>query len=206
MKNRVKFILIIIIIILLAFMIFLNVVRNNIKATNDIDILTKSSIFDIIDNVEEIAITCISTDGDMHLTEENKLDFTILYIIKNNQKYQNDINPSKLNIKNEYSSIGKINDEMFLNIAEDFFYNINYEINDYKYYNDNYIELYFEPCNYFTYDKKEIVSNSINRDKYDVIVKYTRSLNEIKNKVYVKYEINFNMKIQDITILSSMIN
>ena len=59
-------------------------VGHHINASNDNDILTKKSAFDIIDNIEEIVIACLSKDGNKHLSLKNKYDITSMYIVKNN--------------------------------------------------------------------------------------------------------------------------
>ena len=82
MKNKLEKVMIIILIILIIIIAFFTT-KKNIKATNDMEILTKNSLFDIIDNIGEIAITCLSTDGNRFFSEEDKIDFTMLYIIKN---------------------------------------------------------------------------------------------------------------------------
>ena len=51
-------------------------VGHHINASNDNDILTKKSAFDIIDNIEEIVIACLSKDGNKHLSLKNKYDIT----------------------------------------------------------------------------------------------------------------------------------
>lgn len=204
MKNKLEKVMIIILIILIIIIAFFTT-KKNIKATNDMEILTKNSLFDIIDNIGEIAITCLSTDGNRFFSEEDKIDFTMLYIIKNKEYYKEAIEFYEPDF-DECQKIGKINKKYFYNIMENLFSNVDYNINNYKYYKNDYIELCFEPCNYSIFDKKEIVDCCLNDNGYEIIVRYKRNLNELKNKVYVKYDFDFNLKIKSIAILSSILN
>lgn len=199
MKNKIMYILV----ICLVTIVFLFFVFNYyIKSVNSAEILTKNDLFDIIDSIEDVVITCIATDGDRHISEENKLDSTVLYLIKYKEKYKDYI----ISDLSEEKSIDKIEVSLFEKITKNIFQDVNFSSNDYKNYKDNYIELNYEPCNYFIYDNKEVISNNIIKNSYEIIIKYERNLNSKKNKVYVKYKFNLNSKIQDITILSSIIN
>ena len=87
MKQKGKVISIFIIIIFIIVTFTVNYSKK-IKASSEIDVLTKNSIFDIIYNVDSIVINCISTDGDKHLSKTNKLDTTVIYIINNIEKFK----------------------------------------------------------------------------------------------------------------------
>lgn len=177
-----------------------------IKASNEIDILTKNSIFDIINSIEDIVITCISTDGNIHITEENKFDITSLYIIKNKQMYKDAIQNVEQDLNSENIIVGKIDFNVFENIVNDLFSKVEYSILDYKHYDENMVNLVVEPCNYSLFDKEDVISLTLCENGYKAICRYKRELNNTNNKVYIKYEFDFDLKIQDITILSSITN
>ena len=82
---------------------------------------------------------------------------------------------------------------------------MDYNIEEYKYYKEGYVELYFEPCNYPMWDKKEVMSFTFKDNKYNLIIKYIRNLNDIQNNIYIKYELDCNLKIQNVSILSSIV-
>ena len=96
--------------------------------SNEKTMLTKNEIFDIIDNIEDIVITSISTDGQNFLSEENKLDATILYIVSNKTKYQEYIiSDYNQDLSSEAISLGKIDYNVFSNIANELFGDIDVE-------------------------------------------------------------------------------
>lgn len=203
MKQKGKIISIFIVIIFFIITFTVNYSKK-IKASSEIDILTKNSIFDIIYNIDSIVINCISTDGDKYLSEDNKLDTTVIYIINNISEFNDHIISCEYD-GSEIRYFGKIDLSNFKEIYLTIFNSIDYNIEEYKYYKDGYIELYFEPCNYPIWDKKEVMSLNFKDNKYNLIVKYTRSLNDIQNKMYVKYELDHNLKIQNVSILSSIV-
>ena len=90
--------------IIITFVTILGVGRH-INASNDNDILTKKSAFDIIDNIEEIVIACLSKDGNKHLSLKNKYDVISMYIVKNNIEY---VIIKETIQKDETVNIGKI--------------------------------------------------------------------------------------------------
>lgn len=205
MKHKLKNIVWISLIFFLAtFTIFS--INSNIKATNEIDILTKKSIFDIIDNIEDIVITCISTDGNKHISEENKMDVTVLYLIKNKEKYKEYIIPSDFENSDEKICIGKVESKVFIDLSKEIFEKIEYNVNEYKNFKDEFINLNFEPCSYSIFDKKDIVCLNRSKTGYRILIKYKRELNNVQNKVYIQYDFDLNLKIQDITILSSIVD
>lgn len=203
MKQKGIFIFIFIIMIFII-VTFTVTYSKKINALTQVDILTKNSIFDIIYNIDNILISSISSDGDKYLSDENKLDTTLTYIINNIEEYKDYIIPCEYNGE-EIRCFGKIEVDKFNKICLSIFDKIDYDINQYKYYNDGYIDLYFEPCNYFIWDKKEVISSSLRGSSYNIILKYTRYLNDKENKVYVKYELDNSLKIQNVIILSSII-
>ena len=71
-------------------------------------ILQRGAFYDIINNVEDVIITCISTDGQKNLDSENKFDSTLLYIIKHKDDYNIvDENPN-LDLNSQMCIIGKV--------------------------------------------------------------------------------------------------
>lgn len=203
MNQRGMFIFIFIVIIFIV-VTFTVTSSKKINALTQVDVLTKNSIFDIIYNIDNILISSISSDGEKYLSDENKLDTTLTYIINNMDEYKNYIIPCEYNGE-EIRCFGKIKKDKFTEILLNIFDEIDCDISQYKYYNDGYIDLYFEPCDYFMCDKKNIISASLRGSSYNITVKYTRYLNDMENKLYVKYELNNSLKIQNVTILSSII-
>ena len=87
-------------------------------------LLTKNAIFDIIEEVEDIVISCITKSGNKSLSEENKLDFIIRYIIDNRQRYSSNIIKEESNSyynKEENILYGKIKEDYFKEILDEFF-------------------------------------------------------------------------------------
>lgn len=199
MKNKIIFVLTTCLIVIVLFFFIFNYY---IKAANTTEILTKNNLFDIIDSIEDVVITCIATDGDRRISEENKLDSIVLYLIKYKEKYKDYI----ISNYDEESIVDKIDVFSFKYIVSSIFQNVAFKFDEYRNYNNDFIELNYEPCNYFIYDTKEVISNNVGNDGYDIIIKYERNLNTKKNKVYVKYQFDIDSKIQDITILSSIMN
>lgn len=203
MKQKGKVISIFIIIIFIIVTFTVNYSKK-IKASSEIDVLTKNSIFDIIYNVDSIIINCISTDGDKHLSKTNKLDTTVIYIINNIEKFKDYIITCEYD-GSEIRCFGKIGLDKFREIYLGLFDSMDYNIEEYKYYKEGYVELYFEPCNYPMWDKKEVMSFTFKDNKYNLIIKYIRNLNDIQNNIYIKYELDCNLKIQNVSILSSIV-
>ena len=175
-----------------------------ISNAKNIDILTKNTIFDIINNVEDVIITCISADGKKNLDDNNKLDATLLYIIK----YKSDFdivenNHSNLDLNAEKITIGKINQKEFENELKNIFTNFRHNILEYKYYDNGFVDLVYEPCDYFTYDSKKLLYATKKDNYYEIVYRYTRYLNNVENNINVKYVLNEKMKIKDVIILSS---
>ena len=172
--------------------------------SNEKMMLTKNEIFDIIDNIEDIVITSISTDGQNFLSEENKLDATILYIVSNKTKYQEYIiSDYNQDLSSEAISLGKIDYNVFSNIANELFGDIDYEISEYKYLEDNMINLKIEPFNYTYFDRKNILSQTEDINGYNILLEYITVFDNIENSIYVKYKLNFDCKVQSVIILSS---
>ena len=178
-------------------------VGRHINASNDNDILTKKSVFDIIDNIEEIVIACLSKDGNKHLSLKNKYDVISMYIVKNNIE---DVIKQEAVSKDETVNIGKIETDKFAKKLEDIFSINDYEVKQYIDYDQKYIDLYLEPCSYSYFDKKDVISVNMDNNECKIIVKYTRKLDGVNNRVYIKYIFESNLKIKDIIILSSILN
>jgi hypothetical protein len=195
-NKRIFTILIVIIIIL----VITYIVVNKLYESNQNNILTKNFIFDIIDNVDDIIINCISTDGEKYLSEENKLDSTVLYIVKNNEKFNNYI---ILSDESENTCVGKINFQKFIETSNQIFELNENDCTNYKYYDDGYINLNIEPSNYVLFDEKELVSIKEEEKLYNVIIKYKRCLNDVQNNVNIEYKLGKDFKIQEVNILSS---
>ena len=159
-------------------------VGHYINASNDNDILTKKSAFDIIDNIEEIVIACLSKDGNKHLSLKNKYDITSMYIVKNNIE---DVIIQEAIPKDETVNIGKIETYKFVKKLEDIFIINDDEIKQYIDYDQEYIDLYLEPCSYSYFDKKDVISANMDNNECKIIVKYARKLDDVNNRVYIKY-------------------
>ena len=134
-----------------------------ISNAKNIDILTKNTIFDIINNVEDVIITCISVDGKKNLDDNNKLDATLLYIIKHKSDFDN------LDLSAEKITIGKINQKEFENELKNIFTNFRHNILEYKYYDNGFVDLVYEPCDYFTYDSKKLLYATKKDNYYEII-------------------------------------
>ena len=178
-------------------------VGRHINASNDNDILTKKSAFDIIDNIEEIVIACLSKDGNKHLSLKNKYDVISMYIVKNNIE---DVIKQEAVSKDETVNIGKIETDKFAKKLEDIFIINDDEIKQYIDYEQKYIDLYLEPFFYSYFDKKNVISANMDDNECKIIVKYSRKLDDVNNRVYIKYIFDSNLKIKDIIILSSILN
>ena len=172
--------------------------------SNEKTMLTKNEIFDIIDNIEDIVITSISTDGQNYLSEENKLDATILYILGNKSKYQEYIsNDYSQDLSSEIISFGKIDYKVFYSITKELFGTIDYPIYEYKYFDNGMINLKIEPFNYTYFDKKNVLSQIKDENSYSILIEYITVFDNIENSIYVKYKLDFDYKIQSVIILSS---
>lgn len=172
--------------------------------SNEELMLTKKEIFDIIDNIEDIVITSISTDGQNYLSEENKLDATILYILGNKSKYQEYIsNDYSQDLSSEIISFGKIDYNVFSSITKELFETIDYPIYEYKYFDNDMIDLKIEPFNYTYFDKKNVLSQTKDDNSYSILIEYITVFDDMENSIYVKYKLNFDYKIQSVIILSS---
>lgn len=174
----------------------------------------ESEIWQSIDRVDSILLDCMSCSGNYNLTEENKVDFIIRYIIDNKNNYTNDIN-----IENKedyytyqdtlYYNFGKVTEDFIINMIYNFFYTFNYEIKNYKFYNNGYIELNFEPIEHLWYDNKKILNVEKVDDKvYNVYVEYNREINEKNHTFYVEYIINYDdtIKFENIYIYNSIVS
>ena len=166
-------------------------VGHHINASNDNDILTKKSAFDIIDNIEEIVIACLSKDGNKHLSLKNKYDITSMYIVKNNIE---DVIIQETIPKDETVNIGKIETYKFAKKLEDIFIINDDEIKQYIDYEQKYIDLYLEPFFYSYFDKKNVISANMDDNECKIIVKYSRKLDDVNNRVYIKYIFDSNLR------------
>ncbi|MBO5477437.1 MAG: hypothetical protein J6A15_06790 [Clostridia bacterium] len=199
----------IIISILILLSITTIVCYSKYKATQK-ELLTKNVIFDIIEDVEGIVISCITKSGNKSMSEQDKLDFAVRYIIENRQNFSSDIikKESTYYNKEENINFGKVDVKFFNRILNKFFTCSDYTITDYKHYKNGFIELDFEPIENTSFDRKEYIDVQVEQDKYIINAKYTRTLNELKNEFYVQYIFNVdeNIKISEVTIYNSIMN
>ncbi len=103
----------------------------------------------------------------------------------------------------ENNTIGKINQKEFENELNNIFTNFRHNILEYKYYDNGFVDLVYEPCDYFTYDSKKLLYATKKDSYYEIVYRYTRYLNNVENNINVKYVLNEKMKIKDVIILSS---
>lgn len=180
-----------------------NTVYSKIK-----DVLTKNQIFDIIDNVEKVALCCMPRDGIKELTEENKIDFLVRNIIENKDKYKDVIQPCESEYRTIYDTpyynYGKVDAKFFKNEVLKFFTNLDFDISKYKFFNNGYIELYFEPIEYLGYDKKSVAKFEIHDNIADVYIDYTKVIADTEINVLVRYIVNKNLlTINNVIICNS---
>lgn len=203
-----KNIIICIIIIVLSISIILYYNKYNMTQK---ELLTKNVIFDIIEDVEGIVISCITKSGNKSMSEQDKLDIISRYIIKNREKYNtyiiDDKNSTYYN-KEENIYFGKIEKDVFNDVLDDFFEDIQYPVEKYKYYKDGFIQLKFEPIESVCWDEKEYIKIQEFENKYIIDTKYIRTLNNKRNEFYVQYIFNTNkdVKIDEVTIYNSIMN
>lgn len=174
-------------------------------------LLTKNLIFDIIEDIEDIVISCITKSGNKSMSEENKIDFAINYIIVNRKKYSTEILKEKNNTydaEEENIFHGRISKRFLDKVIDEFFYSCNYPIEEYKFYKDGVLELRTEPSENICWDRKEFIEIQIEEDICCANIKYTRILNNIINDFYVEYvfDISNNIKIKNVTIYNSIMN
>lgn len=182
---------------------------NKCNATQK-DLLTKNIIFDIIEDVENIVISCITKSGNKSMSEQDKLDFAVRYIIDNRQKYNsyiiNEQIPTYYNKENIV--LGKVEIDFFNSILEKFFSDVNYSLENYKFYKEGFIELNSEPVENTCWDDKECIKMQEEENKYHIYIKYIKLFNDIKNEFYVEYifDVNEQIKIDEVTIYNSTMN
>lgn len=204
MKIKLVYILYIINIILISILYY-----NKYSITSK-QLLTKNVIFGIIEDVESIVISCITKSGNKILSEENKLDFAVNYIIENNKKYEFNISKEKATYYNKEENIlfGKVDEKFFNSILDSLFLNVNYSISEYKFYKEGIIELRIEPSENICWDEKEYIKVLRKENKYYIYVKYKKILNGIRNEFFVEYifDVNNKIRIDNITIYNSIIS
>ena len=174
----------------------------------------KDEIYKSIDSIDKIILDCMSCDGKTILTEENKLDFAVRYIIENKSEFIKDIN-----IYNKedyytyedtlYYNFGKVTEQFAINIINKFFYSFDFNIKNYKFYNNGYIELNFEPIEHLWYDSKKILNvEKINNKVYNVYMEYNREINGKIHTFNVKYIVNYDndIKFENIHIYNSIVS
>ena len=161
--------------------------------------LTKNEIFDIIDNVEHVILDTIAKDGNRELSEENKVDFIIKNMIENRLEYKDEILPSESNtitIKGTpLYSFGRVDVKLFNEKLNEYFSEFDGNLELCKFYSNEYIELYYEYAEHFSYSNKEILNIKKCNDIYSIYIRYTREYDEITNDVYVRYDFNLGDKI-----------
>ena len=80
---------------------------------------------------------------------------------------------------------------------------------NYKFYNNGYIELNFEPIEHLWYDNKKILNvEKINNKVYNVYMEYNREINGKFHTFNVKYIINYDndIKFENIHIYNSIVS
>ncbi len=196
--NRKKIFIALIMVFVISF-ISIGVYSNTKK------ILTKKQLFDNIGSIEKIIISCMTREGKNSLDDELKIDFTIKYIIENKDKYSSIIKTTdKLSFNEnftEYYVFGKVHKEDLKKVCLSFFCTLECNVEEYKYYDDDYIYLVYMPCDNPSLDLKEVIYHN----KNSVTIKYSRCIEDINNSFLVDYIYNENGKIEDIIIYNSKI-
>lgn len=175
------------------------------------EILTKNEIFDIIDNVEKVALCCMSSNGEIEITQDDKLDFMVRYIIENREKYIEYIKPCQIEYKvfngTPYFNFGKVTSSFFIAELKKFFTNIDSNISSYKFFEDDFVELYLEPIDYIGYDNRNIESILYENGFEAVYVGYTKNIGNKMIYYKVRYDIEKDTSlVSNVTICNSTIN
>lgn len=167
--------------------------------------LTKNSIFDMIDSIDNMLLSCITKNGKKELSEYSKMDFAIRYIIDNRDLYKEHIilSDNQNNFVDNgtvYYSMGKVDIQFLQTILDIFFVESN--LQQHKFENNNLVNLYFEPMEYIYYDEKNLIDFKQSQNEYIIYIEYTRTLGEFSDKFCVKYILikDTRFKIVGVTI------
>ncbi len=174
----------------------------------------RNEIYEKIDEVDNILLDCMSNSGNISLTQENKMDFAVRYIIENKDLYK-----EKINIENKedyytyentlYYNFGKVSQDFMIDVINTFFDDFQFNIQEYKFYNNGYIELNFEPIEHLWYDNKKVLNvEKVENKLYNVYMEYNRQINDYKNTFYVEYVLLYdtNIKISNVYIYNSIMS
>ena len=186
--------------------------NTNLKNENIVNI--ESNIYERIDSFDSILLDCMSNDGDVSLTEENKVDFAVRYIIDNKNIYKDSIDVQDKKDYYTYDdtlyyNFGKVSQEFINNIVNNFFSDFQINIQEYKFYNNGYIELNFEPIEHLWYDNKKILNiEKVENKLYNIYMEYSRVINDSENIFYVEYILTYDndIKINNVNIYNSMMS
>lgn len=178
------------------------------------ELFLKNKIWQSIDQVDYILLDCMSCSGNDNLTEENKVDFIIRYIIENKNNYISDIDVQNREDYYTYQdtvyyNFGKVTEKFIINMIDNFFNSFNYDMKNYKFYNNGNIELNFEPIEHLWYDNKKILNvEKINNKVYNVYMEYNREINDENHTFYVEYVIDCDnaIKFENISIYDSIVS
>ena len=202
MKKYISYIVIFLLIIILGYYSSLHYKEKNT--------LTKERIWSIINNVDGTLLGSMTKNGEKELSNESKVDYIIKYIIENESKYIDIIEDSNTTLEKyntTYYNFGKVKEKSFYKLVCDIFYSFDYNLEYSHFYNNRYIELFFEPIEYISCDSKQISSYYIYKGKIYMYIKYTRFMGDISNEFIVKYVFDKNTyKICNFVILNSNLN
>ncbi len=186
MNRKIK--VIILIIIVMTMVIIGNLHLYTIS--KDSNLLTKNEDFGIINNIENIIMTCMSTNGEKTLSTKSKMDAITIYILNNREIYKD-----KLQYKEDKYYIDAYE---YINIYNLFF-------DDEKLNLNNPVNLEYKDVNYFSFDNCMTLKTVKQNDLYNIYNKYERELNGVENDVYVKFILNREKKIENVIIIESII-
>lgn len=191
---------------IVSFLLFLTFF---LTSNQDKNILNKNIQYDNI-NVDKIILDCMCKNGETVLSDETKIDATVRYIIENIDYYKDKILDSNDYYTYEntlYYNFGKISENDIKEIIKQFFYipNLDKKIRNYKFYDEGYVYLNFEPVEHVIIDDRIIYDCYLNNSKYNLIVEYNRNYLDIKNYFFVNYVIDKDGKIQNAYIYNSNI-
>ena len=182
------------VITLLIFLLCFSILFYKIKYENNKKSLsTKQEIFNFIKSIDTPLLCSMS----FSITEEQKLDFAINYIIFNIDNYSDKILefPKEFVYTEQesiYTSIGYIDKVEINKIVYNVFGSNVKNIEDYKFYDISSKKVALVPYMkiHFSFNHRELLNiEELNKNEYKVIIKYTRSLNEKNNEIRVAYYI-----------------
>ncbi len=172
--------------------------------------LTKENVCSIINNIDGTILAVMAKNGEKELSNNSKLDFVVKYIIENKEKFTNIVETSNSKLERNgtiYYNFGKVKQENIYTLTHNFFEEFDNNMNSSMLYDNGYIELFFEPIEYVSYDFKQVSSYYIYKGKIYTYVKYIRSMRNKENKFTVKYIFDEDTyRIDNIIILNSIMN